>query len=208
MPPRTPAPTPSKAPARSLLLAAFPPELAGLDAAPPPGWRVAAVGVGAVAAAAATARLLAEERPGRVLLVGTCGAYDGRLAIGDLLLVSTVLATSQDELEGRAYRPGIEATRWDATWAPALPLPAHAVAVPPAVTTAPEGARRLAALAAAEHLEASGVFAACHAAGVPVAAALAVANRVGPDAAVEWRAHHARASLALVAALRPLFGAG
>lgn len=189
---------------RSLLVAAFPPELARLDAAPPAGWRVATVGVGAVAAAAATARLLAAHRPARVLLVGTCGAYDRRLAVGELLLVSEVVATSQEELAGRAYRPGPEVVRWEATWRPDLPLAAHAVAVPPAITTSPAGARRLAALAAAEHLEASGVFAACHAAGVPVAAALAVANRVGPHANVEWRANHARASRALVEALRPV----
>src|SRR5512133_3289449 len=182
MPPPT---SPPNAP--SLLVAAFAPELAGLDAAPPAGWRVATVGIGAVAAAAATARLLAEHRPRRVLLVGTCGAYDGRLVVGDLLLASTVVATSQEELEGRAYRPELEVVRWDATWAPAVELPAHPVAVPPAITTSTEGARRLAALAAAEHLEASGVFAACHEARVPVAAALAVANRVGPDANVEWR---------------------
>jgi nucleoside phosphorylase len=190
----------------ALLLAAFPPELAGLDAAPPPGWRVATVGIGAVAAAAATARHLAAERPGRVLLVGTCGAYDGRLVIGDLLVASTVVATSQDEVEGRAYRPARETVRWEATWRLPLALPTHPVAVPPAITTSSEGARRLAELAAAEHLEASGVFAACHAVGVPVAAVLAVANRVGPDANAEWRAHHARVSRALVAALAPLLG--
>jgi len=189
--------------APSLLLAAFPPELAGLDAAPPAGWRVATTGVGAISAAAATARLLAEQRPARVLLVGTCGAYDGRLVLGDLLLASAVIATSQDEVEGRAYRPELEQTRWEATWTPAVALPAHPVAVPPAITTSAEGARRLAALAAAEHLEAAGVFAACHAAGVPVAAALAVANRVGPDANAEWRANHARVSRALADALRP-----
>jgi purine-nucleoside phosphorylase len=187
----------------SLLVAAFAPELAGLEAAPPAGWRVATVGIGAVTAAAATARLLAEHRPARVLLVGTCGAYDARLGVLDLLVASTVVATSQDELEGRAYRPELEVARWDATWAPPLGLPAHAVAVPPAITTSLDGARRLAALAAAEHLEASGVFAACHAAGVPVAAALAVATRVGPDAGAEWRANHARASRALAAALGP-----
>ncbi len=189
--------------APSLLLAAFPPELAGLDAAPPAGWRVATTGVGAISAAAATARLLAEQRPARVLLVGTCGAYDGRLVLGDLLLASAVIATSQDEVEGRAYRPELEQTRWEATWTPAVALPAHPVAVPPAITTSAEGARSLAALAAAEHLEAAGVFAACHAAGVPVAAALAVANRVGPDANAEWRANHARVSRALADALRP-----
>ena len=193
--------------APSLLLAAFPPELSGLDGAPPPGWRVATIGIGAVAAAAATARLLAEERPARVLLVGTCGAYDARLAVGDLLLAAAVLATSQDEVLGRAHRPELERTRWDATWTPAIALPAHAVAVPPAITTSAEGARALAALAAAEHLEASGVFASCHAAGVPVAAALAVANRVGPGASAEWRANHARVSRALVEALRPVLAA-
>ena len=193
--------------APSLLLAAFPPELAGLDAAPPPGWSVATVGIGAVAAAAATARHLAARRPARVLLLGTCGAYDGRLAVGDLLVAAAVVATSQDELEGRAYRPARETVRREATWRLPLDLPAHAVAVPPAITTSPEGARRLAGLAAAEHLEASGVFAACHAAGVPVAAALAVANRVGPEANAEWRANHARVSRALVAALAPVLGA-
>jgi purine-nucleoside phosphorylase len=191
MTPRTP---------ERLLLAAFSPELAGLDAMPPDGWRVALTGVGALAAAAVTARLLAEVRPERVLFVGTCGAYDARLAVGGQLSATEAIATSLDELEGRAYRPEIERTRWAASWA--LPLPGHAVAVPPAITRTAEGARRLAALAAAEHLELTGVFAACAAAGVPVAAALAVANRVGPDANAEWRANHARVSRELVEALR------
>jgi purine-nucleoside phosphorylase len=184
----------------SLLLAAFPPELAGLDAAPPPGWHVATTGVGAVTAAAATARLLAALVPDRVLFVGTCGAYDGRLAAGDLVAAGEAIATSADERAGRAYRPEPERTRWPATWP--LPLPACAVAVPPAITTSEEAARALAAVAPAEHLELTGVFAACHAAGVPVAAALAVANRVGPAAHAEWRANHARVSRALLEALR------
>jgi purine-nucleoside phosphorylase len=192
----------------SLLLAAFPPELAGLDTRPPAGWSVATVGVGAVTAAAATARLLALARPDRVLLAGTCGAYDERLAVGDLLVASAVLATSQEELAGRAYRPEIEATRWEATWPETFGLPAHVVAVPPAITTSPEGVRLLAAVAAAEHLEASGVFAACHAARVPVAAALAVANRVGPGANGEWRANHARVSRLLMAAVAPVLSQG
>ncbi len=190
----------------SLLLAAFPPELAGLDASPPPGWRVATTGVGAVAAAAVTARLVAEARPSRALFVGTCGAYDGRLAILDLVAVRAAIATSLDELEGRAYRPSLERVRFEATWS--VPgLPAHDVAVPPAITRTAEGAARLAAVAAVEHLELTGVFAACLDAGVPVAAALAVANRVGPAAHEEWRANHARASAALLAAVAPALAA-
>jgi nucleoside phosphorylase len=185
----------------SLLLAAFPPELAGLDVEPPPRWRVAVTGIGAVAAAAATARLLAETRPARVLFVGTCGAYDERLAVGDLLSAKEVVAVSLDELFGRAYRPDAEVARWPATLG--LPLPAYTVAVPPAITVDERGASRLAELAAAEHLELFGVFAACHAAGVPVAGALAVANRVGPRAHLEWKTHHAKASRDLLAALGP-----
>ena len=68
---------------RDLLLAAFPPELAGLDHAPPAAWLVATTGVGAVTAAVETARLIALHRPGRVLFVGTCGAYDARLSVGE-----------------------------------------------------------------------------------------------------------------------------
>jgi purine-nucleoside phosphorylase len=186
----------------ALLLAAFPPELAGLDASPPPGWRVAVTGVGALAAGVVTARMLAEQRCSRVLFVGTCGAYDERLAVGDLLSASAVLAVSLDVLEGRAYRPGSEPVRWAAGWA--LPFPAHAVAVTPGITCSAEGAHRLATLAAAEHLELSGVFAAAAAAGVPVAGALAVANRVGPDAHAEWTANHAAVCLKLVEALGPV----
>jgi nucleoside phosphorylase len=190
----------SARPPPRLLLAAFPPELAGLDEAPPPGWTCATIGVGAITAALATARLLAELRPERVLFVGTCGAYDARLPIFDLLCAAEVLATSQDEAEGRAFRPELERTRWRAGWD--LPLPAETVAVTPAITRTDAGARALARLAAAEHLELTGVFAACEAVGVPVAAALAVANRAGPGAHEEWRASHAEASRRLVAALR------
>ncbi len=188
--------------ADGLLLAAFPPELAGLDADPPPGWRVALTGVGALAAAVATARLIAESRPSRILFTGTCGAYDGRLAVGEFLSASAAVAVSLDVLSGRAYRPEVEVTRWEATLS--FPFPRRAVAVPPGITVHAEGAALLAAVAPAEHLELSGVFAAAHAAGVPVGAVLGVANRVGPAAHAEWKANHAAVSRELVAALRPL----
>jgi purine-nucleoside phosphorylase len=187
-------------PAPSLLLAAFAPELAGLDREPPAGWVCGLTGIGAVPAAVAAARLVALHRPARVLFLGTCGAYDARLSVGDLISASEAVATSADELAGASYRPGAERTRWAAGWP--LPLPAHVVAVPPAITRGAEAAARLATLAAAEHLELTGVLAACEAAGVPAAAALAVANRAGPDAHAEWRASHERVSRSLIAALR------
>ncbi len=190
--------------APSLLLSAFAPELSGLDREPPAGWVVATSGIGAITAAVETCRLLREHRPSRLLFVGTCGAYDGRLAVGDVLSAARAIATSVEEAEGRAYRPAAEVSRWPATWV--LPLPAHDVAVPPAITLTEAGARSLARIAAAEHLELTGVLAACAAAGVPAAAVLGVANRVGPDAHAEWMGENARASALVVAAIRPFLG--
>jgi len=188
----------------SLLLAAFPPELAGMDACPPPGWRVGCTGVGALTAAVATARLLTALKPGRVLFVGTCGAYDQRLAIGDCLRASDALAISLDVLEGRAYLPESEVHRWPATLASVLPIPfpPMSVAVPPGITRTLAGALRLSEFAAAEHLELTGVFAACHGAGIPCGAALAVANQVGPEAHGQWLENHEWASRALMQALK------
>jgi purine-nucleoside phosphorylase len=190
----------------SLLLAAFPPELAGLGGASRQasgGWRAELTGAGAIAAAATTARLLAEIRPERVLFVGTCGAYGGSgLGVGDYMAVLEAMAISAPELRKRAYRPEIEATRWRATWD--LPLSGRRVAAPPAITLDPEDAALLGETADAENLEVAGVFAACALAGAPAAAALAVANRVGPNAHEEWAANHERVSRRLAETLAEL----
>ena len=186
-----------------LLLAAFPPELAGLDIHLPPGWRVNCVGVGAISAAVNTARLLAAQNPSLVLFVGTCGGYDERLAVGDLLCASAALDLSLDVLEERAYLPKNQIERWPATLGEALPLdlPAHAVAVPAGITRTREGAKRLSAFAAVEHLELTGVLAACREVGVPCGAVLGVANQVGPEAHGQWLANHHQVSRKLIAEL-------
>lgn len=188
--------------APSLLLAAFRPELGGLERSLPAGWVVATTGIGAVSAAVETTRQLLLHHPSRVLFVGTCGAYDDRLAVGDVIAAGRAIAVSIEELEGRAYRPDAEPSRWSATWA--LPFPAHDVAVTPAITTSEAGARALSRVAPAEHLEITGVFAACAAAGAPVAAALGVANRVGPGAHAEWTRENRRVSARMADLLRPI----
>lgn len=192
----------------SLLLAAFPPELGPFHGTPPLGWLAACTGVGAIQSAATTAMLLAAHRPERVLFVGTCGAYDDRLPLGRHVAVREALAASVGEVKGTAYRPGIEPVRWKATWE--LPLPAVDVVVPPAITATREGASLLGRLGVAEHLEVTGVFAACHLAGVPCAAALAVVNAVGPEAHEQWNLNHAAGSRALIAGLEQagVFGKG
>jgi nucleoside phosphorylase len=183
-----------------LLLSAIAPELGLLAIHPPKGWEVATVGVGAVTAAAATARLLLEMRPEAVLFLGTCGRYDDRLALFEALWAAEAIATSLEEMRGEAYRPRIEQVRWASTLAG--PLPSHPVAVPPAITKTLEGAALLGSLSPVEHLELTGVFAACHGGGVPCGAALVVVNDVGPQAQAQWMANHAEGSRRLVEGLR------
>ena len=183
------------------LLAAFAPELAGLYENPPCGWQAVLTGIGGITAAATTARILEKNRPQKVLFIGTCGAYGDKLNIGDCIAVSEVIAVSVQEIRGKAYRPSLETTRWSAAWD--LPLPKHTVAVPPAITSNMEDAAMLGQIADVEHLELGGVFAACHLAEVPVAAALVVANRAGPGAHAEWSANHESASRKLVEMLIP-----
>ncbi len=183
-----------------LLLSAFTPELGPLAVDPPPGWEVATVGVGAITAAATMVRLLVERQPDAVLFLGTCGRYDDRLELFDCLWATEAIATSLEELRGGAYRPGLERVRWASTLQG--PLPPHAVAVPPAITKTLEGAALLASVAPVEHLELTGVFAACEAAGVPCGGVLVVVNDVGPEAAAQWSANHAEGSRRLIAQLR------
>ena len=184
----------------NLLLAAFPPELGDLIQEPPLGWVVDATGVGAATAAAHTAFLLERLRPGKVLFIGSCGAYDERLPIGTILSPSFVLASSVEEERGEAYRPSIEPVRWISTWK--LPFPPHGVVTPPAITRSIDGALLLGRLAPAEHLELNGVFAACSAKGIPVAAALIVVNQVGPDAHAQWMKNHEELGKRLISEVR------
>ncbi|MCL1908381.1 MAG: phosphorylase [Holophagaceae bacterium] len=180
----------------NLLLAAFEPELAGVEGALPRNWMLAKTGIGGITAAVTTARLIAEVRPQKVLFVGTCGTYSIGLDIGDCIAASEAIVTSVSEAKGRAFRPKLETTRWCTTWE--LPLPKHLVLVPPAITSDLDDATLLGQIADVEHLELGGVFAACHQADVCVAAALVIANHVGPNAHSEWSANHESASRRLV----------
>ena len=188
-----------------LLLAAVSSELAGLDSFPPTGWQVRCTGVGVVMASIVTSKLLMTLKPSRVLVVGTCGSYDkNHLLVGDFLIVSEAISTSLDLFKGRAYRPVIEQYRWLATLNVPVDLdfPILPVAVTPGVTMTIGGAKLLSSIAVAEHLELTGIFAACHEADIPCGAILAVANQVGPKAHAQWLANHEIVSHMLIDTLR------
>jgi futalosine hydrolase len=173
------------------------------------------VGVGLPAAAAGTARALADARPRAAVLIGTCGAYAGApLAIGDVVVSRRIHLADALVFAGGAAFPGPMAASLDSDpWlarelaqAGARPVD---VATTLAITVDDAAAARIAlgAPASVEHLEAYGAAMACAAAGVPFAAVLAVANTVGSGARDEWRAHHERASEACVGFIVEWLGA-
>jgi len=186
-----------------LLLGASPPELGPFLEAPPRGWTVACTGVGQLLAASSTARLIQELHPGGVLFVGSCAHFDDRLKIGDVIWGAEAISSSLGECRGESYRPVVERTHWPATMAPPA-LPAHRIVVPPAISRTREGAALFGGLGEAENLELTGVFSACHSAGVPVGAVLVVVNEVGPNGQVQWQANHAAHSARLGDVLRSL----
>ena len=183
-----------------LVVAAFGPELAPLSTT----VRSAEVGIGLVAASAGAMRALTERRPRAVILVGTCGAYEGAgLAIGEVVVATQIMLASTAEARGEgAMLPAMTGCfAPDAELAGALAScgarPA-AVATTLALTTSDSLARTLRAHHGAdvEHLEAYAVAHACAWFGVPFGVVLAVANEVGADGRVQWLAHHLQAEVA------------
>ncbi len=196
-----------------LVLAAFGPELDALRAARPE-LPSAAVGVGLAAAALGAEAALRDAAAEAVVLIGTCGAYEGSgLRAGDVVVPARVHLVSTAVAEARAALPDAvtRALPADESLAAALRRAggvAGDVATTLAITTddALAGRVHVATGCAAEHLEAFAVALACKRRGVAFAAALGVANAVGSRGRAEWHAQHLQASAAaarvVVAALR------
>jgi futalosine hydrolase len=182
---------------RTLIVAAYAPELGAL-----PGR---AVGIGLVAASAGTVRAIAEERPERLILVGTAGALPGSgLAIGTIVVAARArLIVRPDE-----YVPAIMPTEVEATiagdCAERLGAPRVTVVCGIGITSSDAEARRLGESAEVEHLETFAVLQAALLNNVRVTAVLAIANSVGSRAQDEWRANHVAAEAAAVAAVTKL----
>jgi nucleoside phosphorylase len=207
-----------------LVLAAFPPELAPLRSALGDGLRhpfgghdVAAesVGIGLATAAAGAAMRLVALRPRGVVLIGTCGAYEGALPLGGVAIARRVVLADSAVSRREAAYPEPMSTSVSADRALGESLVAHGgrlvdVATTLAVTTDDALAALLASSTSCqvEHLEAYAVAAACAAQGVPFVAALGVANGVGARGREEWRQNHRAASAAAVSVLTSWMRAG
>ncbi len=191
-----------------LVVAAFAPELEEFQRLAP-DVATAAVGVGLVDAALGTAEALARTRPDVVLLLGTCGWFDYMGAEDPRVIVATdIVLADGGAAEDRAAlvggvgevlraAPALVGACASRGAAPAAIATTLSVSIEDALATAlaADLASRCAASArGVEHLEAYAVFRAAERAGVPCAAVLGVANRVGAGGRAAWAAHHVEAS--------------
>ncbi len=179
---------------RPLFLAAFPPEIAGLD----PTADRATVGVGLVEASLGAAAIIAERAPRHVVLIGTVGAYPSAgLEIGDVVTAERVLVASSSGAIVDAMPASVIA-------APIATARRVVVATTLSITTDDDVAILLEKSTGAhvEHLEAFAVARACEHAGVKFSAVFGVANVVGSHGRDQWRENHERAAAAACALFR------
>ncbi|HSC93080.1 MAG TPA: hypothetical protein VLB86_15615 [Gaiellaceae bacterium] len=163
-----------------LVVAATEPELVGAA-----GVRTLACGVGPVEAAAATARSLAQSRPGAVLHVGLAGARTlepPALVLGSAAVYEDLAAAIPVVARVQPDGPLLAAAR------AALPE----AAVLPIGTTAHVGA---AAVCDVEAMEGFAVLRACALTGVPAVELRAVSNALGEADRRRWRLEEALAVL-------------
>jgi futalosine hydrolase len=204
---------------RTLIVSAFEPEIAPLRRLVPGRREIVLepVGIGAIDAAVGAAGAIARARPARIIFVGTAGIYgpakEVGAAIGTAVVAGEIVCVSTSALKGEAYLPEPMVMRVSTSRSLRAAL-AHGragqagqagragglgvVACPLAITRSAALGRRIALStgAALENLEAFAVARAAAAAGIPFAAVLGVANRVGPRGHEEWRRHHRAASRA------------
>ena len=190
-----------------------------------PAVHVELCGFGAVVAAARAAKLIAERRPDRVLLVGIAGRYDDGLAIGRAYGFERVSCHGIGAGSGAAFLPAA-AMGWkqwpgDAAGATAAigdTLPCTSGLLPMAAAGARAGLLlsacaasacdddvrsrlRLYPDAAAEDMEGFAVAAACRLARVPIDIVRGISNTAGDRDTSRWQveaAAHAAAELAAV----------
>ena len=143
-----------------------------------PDARVCICGVGQARAAAATARVIAAEKPDRIVLAGLAGAYGDEPAVGSVCAVAEERETGLPAKYEAVFHPGTVPAK----------LP-HAVSN---TVAAPNAEARGAQI---ENMEGAAVMAVCEALGVDCCEVRAISNRTGQPFE-EWRSGEAAANLA------------
>lgn len=166
---------------------------------------VLVAGVGPVAAAVNTAKVLATAEYSLVVSAGIAGGFSGRAEVGSLVVANEIVAAdlgvetpegfcSLDELGFGSTRVQVDASLVDrvtgALLAAKLPVNTGPVLTVSTVTGTATSAAELAARvpgATAEAMEGYGVALAAHDCGLPVLEIRAISNMVGPRDRAAWR---------------------
>lgn len=143
-----------------------------------PEAQVYVCGVGQARAAAAAARLIAAEKPDRIVLAGVAGAYGDEPAVGSVCAVEEERECGLPEKYAASFRP---------KWLPSKLRRAVSNTVA-AQGAEPQGAH-------IENMEGAAVMAVCEALGVECCEVRAISNRTGQPFA-EWKTEEAAANLA------------
>ncbi len=170
-----------------------------------------AVGVGIVASAVGTTRLLRDPLPRAVVLIGTCGSYARPgvtpPAVGQAVVAAGVRLVDLGAVSGLAEVPSVVVTSRVTDEGLRAGLAAQGMSTVDVATTLGVTVDDDAALeigrtgADVEHMEAFSVASSCEALGVAFVAVLGVSNAVGSSAREQWKAHHRTASAAAAAAV-------
>lgn len=156
-------------------------------------------GIGLSECAASTARIVADKKPGLLILAGIAGAYEGaEMQKGDTVLVIREISADLGSMTYGGFRPlpknGSD-TRQNHYDCPTLLPDIFPKAVSNSVNTAATSLASLSTEAAIENMEGAAFFAVCIALGVPFAEIRTISNYVG-EPREKWIIPQAAAILA------------
>ena len=143
-----------------------------------PEAQVRICGVGQARAAAATAKIIAAERPDRIILAGLAGAYAGGPEVGSVCAVEEERETGLPDKYSAVFRPKTVPSRLR-----------RVVSNTVAVQNAEPGGAHI------ENMEGAAVMSVCEAMGVECCEVRAISNRTGQPFA-EWKTDEAATNLA------------
>jgi purine-nucleoside phosphorylase len=155
------------------------------------------------------ARIIEQQEPEAVVMLGTGGAYPGGPPTGVAIVAKKLGLSYGVASMGLGYVPRApEPIEVDPRLYAGLGLAAHNVLTVGAVTTNEQLAGRLCDGWEVEHLEAYSVAFACQQRDIPFIVVLGIANNVGPLAHSEWLTNRNAAQKAARDAIFPILQVG
>ncbi len=130
-------------------------------------------GVGMAECAAATAKLIIEEKPGLMILAGIAGTYSENVVIGETVVVESEVIADLGRYDGKSFTELYQKSYFAPVAAPGYrSVKSNTVNTAGAIITNPPQAD-------IENMEGAAFFAVCDRFGVPAMEVRTISNRVG-----------------------------